>query len=82
MSLDERIVNELKTLHGKLSAEGKLLSIAQLDKCYDRFRQRFLSTSVLGVAFCIPNERGCGGRGRIYKLHRQHRWICRPKNFR
>jgi len=41
MSLDERIVNELKTLHGKLSAEGKLLSLAQLDQCYDRFRQRF-----------------------------------------
>jgi hypothetical protein len=39
--LDERILQDLRRIHEKLSTEGRLLSKAQLSSYYETFRQRF-----------------------------------------
>ena len=46
------------------------------------FRQRCLSARVLGVTIRIPHERSSCGGSWLHQLHREHRRICRPQNFR
>ncbi len=46
------------------------------------FRERCLSARVLGLTIRIPHERSSSCGSWLYQLHREHRRICRPKNFR